>query len=77
MARAIPARTSRKDTGLDFRQPVMVLNALFMAASTFLTCGLQRHGGAQYSDVEETRAYVEICSVHGRMRSWQMLESPV
>lgn len=39
-AGAIPASTGRWNMGVGFRQPMVVLRALFMATSTFLACGL-------------------------------------
>ncbi|KAK0144358.1 hypothetical protein N1851_017284 [Merluccius polli] len=61
-AGAIPASTGRWNTGVGFRQPVMVRSAMFMATSTFLECGLLHQAGAQYSAAEKTRACVEIRS---------------
>lgn len=54
-AGAFPARTGRKDTGLGIRQPVMVLSALLMVASSFMTWVLH-HVGAWYSPAEKSRA---------------------
>lgn len=50
----------------------MVLRAWLMAESTFLAGGLLNHAGAQYLAAEKTRACVEICSVLGSTRKYQL-----
>ena len=58
-AGAIPAKTRSCNTGAGLRQPYMVRTELFIATSTFFTCGLLLKTGAQYSATGNTRACVE------------------
>lgn len=59
-AGAIPDRTGG---GVGFRQPIITLRVLVMAASTFWHVGFYTRLRHKYSAAEKTRVNVEICSV--------------